>query len=43
MEKEQTEPEDYKPLSDTGIIKFLTIAFVASMYLVIFLKIIFIK
>ena len=43
MEEEHKEPEEYKPITDAGIIKFLTICFVLSMYMVIFLKILFIK
>jgi hypothetical protein len=43
MEGENRETEDFKPASDSGIIKFLTICFVLAMYTVIFLKILVIK
>lgn len=42
-EEEHREPEEFKPITDLSIIKFLTISFVLAMYVVIFLKILFIK
>jgi hypothetical protein len=43
MEEDHREQEDFKPVTDISIIKFLTISFVMAMYVVIFLKILFIK
>ena len=43
MEEDHREQEDFKPITDSSIIKFLTICFVLAMYAVIFLKILFIK
>jgi hypothetical protein len=43
MEEEHREQDDFKPVTDISIIKFLTISFVIAMYAVIFLKILFIK
>ncbi|HLT73967.1 MAG TPA: hypothetical protein VKZ68_02740 [Ohtaekwangia sp.] len=36
-------PEDYKPLTDLVVIKFLAIMFVLGVYGVIFLKILILK
>ena len=43
MEEDHHEQENFKPITDTSIIKFFTICFVMAMYAVIFLKILFIK
>ncbi len=44
MDEEEIEKKpDYKPFTDKELVKFISILFVVAVYVVIFLKIVFLK